>query len=60
MKKILIACFLLIAGYHGFAQQKSKVKHMTVTLIDDHAGLIIGKKLNNLFITRMIPHRYKN
>lgn len=52
MKKILIICLLSIAGYSAFAQQKPRVKHMTITIIDDHAGIIIGKKPNNLFITR--------
>ncbi|PUZ24981.1 hypothetical protein DCC81_11745 [Chitinophaga parva] len=52
MKKALIAALLLAAGSHGFAQQKPKLKHMTITLVDSHATFTVGHRANNMFITR--------
>ncbi|MBS1524246.1 MAG: hypothetical protein JST19_01275 [Bacteroidetes bacterium] len=52
MKKILILILALAAGYNGFAQQTPKAKHMTIMLFNDHAAFTVGKKINNMIITR--------
>ncbi|MFB9844576.1 hypothetical protein [Mucilaginibacter ginsenosidivorans] len=52
MKKITVLFLALITGAAVSAQQKSRVTHMTVTIVDDHAALRVGRRPNNMFITR--------
>lgn len=51
MKK-LIFLFAFGAGFHSYAQQNLKSKHMTITVIDDHVAFRIGRQENNVLITR--------
>jgi hypothetical protein len=45
MKKILILCLLLSAGFSAFAQQKPKTDYMLITIDDDNEKM-------NMVITR--------
>ncbi|HVW12174.1 MAG TPA: hypothetical protein VHB54_00035 [Mucilaginibacter sp.] len=50
MKKLFSLSLAMFASLAIFAQ--SKTKHMTIMIFNDHAAFTVGKKVNNMIITR--------
>ncbi|WP_343688690.1 hypothetical protein [Chitinophaga sp.] len=52
MKSLLALAFLFSITIETFAQAPAPTRHMTITIIDQHVALSIGKKTDNFFVTR--------
>jgi len=52
MKKAAGLLLFLSLVTSAFAQQPTKQKHMTITIMDEQVTFTIGKRANNVFITR--------
>lgn len=50
MRKFLILCLVIVAGYSASAQQKTKTNYMSITIYEFH-GIQIGH-VSNMIVTR--------
>jgi hypothetical protein len=51
-KSIVLLTFILFSINQAFSQQKAKTRHMVIAIEDNYTSFNIGKKENNMIITR--------